>query len=69
LTLSLSPVLLLAMSIPSRATHVVLAERPVGPVSSKTFAVKNVSLPSTLSSGEVMVRIDWISMDPAMRGW
>jgi len=52
-----------------KATNIVLAERPVGPVSAKTFAIKSVPLPQTLASDDVLVRVDWISMDPAMRGW
>ncbi|KIJ51079.1 hypothetical protein M422DRAFT_158803, partial [Sphaerobolus stellatus SS14] len=57
------------MSTPSRATQVVLAKRPKGAISTDTFSVKLVDLPAPSAPEEVLVRVDWISLDPAMRGW
>ncbi|KAF8575958.1 NAD(P)-binding protein [Ramaria rubella] len=57
------------MSIPSQATHIVLSERPSGPVTSTTFSAKSVPIPDELAPGDVLVRVDWLSLDPAMRGW
>jgi NADPH-dependent curcumin reductase CurA len=57
------------MSIPPEATHIVLSERPTGPVTSSTFSRKSVPIPAELAPGDVLVRVDWISLDPAMRGW
>ncbi|KAF8520503.1 hypothetical protein JB92DRAFT_2894758 [Gautieria morchelliformis] len=57
------------MSVPSQATQLVLSERPVGPITASTFAVKSVPIPEQLASGDVLVRVNWLSLDPAMRGW
>lgn len=57
------------MSVPLKATQVVLAKRPKGPISQETFTTKAVDIPATLPPGDVLVRVDWISLDPAMRGW
>ncbi|GJJ08642.1 hypothetical protein Clacol_002861 [Clathrus columnatus] len=48
-----------------------LSERPTGHVNSKTFVSESISLSTTLSSssGHVLVQVDWLSIDPAMRGW
>jgi N-terminal domain of oxidoreductase len=57
------------MSVPSQATQVVLSERPEGPITPTTFTVKSAPIPSELAPGDVLVRVDWLSLDPAMRGW
>lgn len=57
------------MTAPPHATQLVLSERPVGPITSTTFAVKSVPIPHDLAPGDVLVRVDWLSLDPAMRGW
>ncbi|MFC5677930.1 NADP-dependent oxidoreductase [Aeromicrobium endophyticum] len=49
----------------SREIH--LAARPVGLPSSDDFVVREVEL-SPPAEGEVLVRNDWMSVDPAMRG-
>jgi len=45
-----------------------LAKRPVGFPDASTFNFEEQSLPE-LSEGEVLVKILYISLDPAMRGW
>lgn len=59
------------MTFPSEATKVVLAERPKGNVDDSTFRTEKVPLASLSPSKptEVLVRVDYVSMDPAMRGW
>ena len=45
-----------------------LAQRPTGLPSTDTWAIQAEELP-TLSAGEFAVKIEYISLDPAMRGW
>jgi NADPH-dependent curcumin reductase CurA len=45
-----------------------LAERPVGEPNDATFSFKETELPE-LKDDEVKVKIEYISLDPAMRGW
>jgi NADPH-dependent curcumin reductase CurA len=46
---------------------VVLASRPVGPVSEANFRLEQAPLPKP-AEGEVLVRNLWLSLDPYMRG-
>jgi NADPH-dependent curcumin reductase CurA len=48
--------------------QVKLARRPVGLPARTDFAIENGPIP-TAKPGEVLVRIDYVSLDPAMRGW
>ncbi|KAG9051539.1 hypothetical protein FS837_004049 [Tulasnella sp. UAMH 9824] len=61
----------LTMTLPSEATKIVLAERPKGSVDDSTFRTERVPMTSLTpsKSTEVLVRVDYVSMDPAMRGW
>ncbi|TDL25875.1 alcohol dehydrogenase [Rickenella mellea] len=55
---------------PQKFTRVVLAQRPVGHIDDKTFRKETIPYdlkPSTPDS--VVVQVDWLSLDPAMRGW
>jgi len=45
-----------------------LAQRPTGVPSTDTWAIQIEELP-TLAPGEFAVRVEYISLDPAMRGW
>lgn len=58
-------------SIPSQYTRVALVERPTGEISSSTFKVEKESIDALLPqrSGQVLVRVDWVSIDPAQRIW
>jgi len=47
--------------------RVVLASRPVGPVSESNFRVEEAPTPKP-ADGEVLVRNLWLSLDPYMRG-
>ena len=48
--------------------HITLATRPTGLPDDSTWAVEEVDLPD-LGDGELLVKVDHISLDPAMRGW
>jgi len=56
------------MSSPSHSKRVVLAERPTGPILPSTFKVQEAPI-SPLGAGQALVRVDYVSIDPAMRGW
>ena len=45
-----------------------LKERPVGEPSAETWDYTESELP-TISDGELLIKIEYISMDPAMHGW
>jgi NADPH-dependent curcumin reductase CurA len=47
--------------------RVVLASRPVGPVTDSNFRVEQAPVPKA-ADGEVVVRNLWLSLDPYMRG-
>ncbi len=47
--------------------RIVLASRPTGWVSADNFRLETVDLPP-LSEGQVLVRNEWLSLDPYMRG-
>src|SRR5881409_2016125 len=47
--------------------RIVLASRPVGPVSEANFRLEETPLPKP-AEGEVLVRNLWLSLDPYMRG-
>ncbi|GHJ87357.1 hypothetical protein NliqN6_3759 [Naganishia liquefaciens] len=53
-------------------TRIVLANRPAeGPIPPNTFKQEQRPVPKKedLKDGEVIVRVMWLSLDPAMRGW
>ena len=54
--------------MPLPNTRVKLASRPVGLPQPANFEIDTVDVP-TLTDGQVLVKIDFISLDPAMRGW
>ncbi|KAF1032099.1 MAG: putative NADP-dependent oxidoreductase YfmJ [Pseudomonas sp.] len=45
-----------------------LAKRPVGPATRDTFTYQEVPV-GTPADGQVLVRNEYLSLDPAMRGW
>ncbi|KAF9189821.1 hypothetical protein BGZ50_000569 [Haplosporangium sp. Z 11] len=51
-------------------TQVVLANRPVTDIDPKTtFRKQTVSLSDELGPNEILVKVLFVSLDPAMRGW
>lgn len=67
----------MSFSIPSQQTQIVLRERPTAAIkdslgaSDSTYEKRTVPVPqeSELKDGEVLVRVEYVSLDPAMRGW
>jgi NADPH-dependent curcumin reductase CurA len=62
------------MSPPTEYTYITLRERPKTNITSDTFQTQKASFSSLLSkltpgSNEVLVQANYISLDPAMRGW
>ena len=53
---------------PQNFTRYVLAERPKEHVTPTTFKKEVVSLPEPRGS-QVLVEVNYLSMEPAMRGW
>ena len=45
-----------------------LAQRPVGEPDSSTFEFTETELPE-VKDGQVQIKIEYVSLDPAMRGW
>lgn len=48
--------------------RIVLAQRPSGLPDDDTWALEEVDLPDP-TEGQLLVKVDHISLDPAMRGW
>lgn len=48
--------------------RITLAQRPQGPVSDQCFNRDEVNAP-TPSAGEVLVKVEWLSIDPTIRMW
>ncbi|KAI9512106.1 alcohol dehydrogenase [Russula earlei] len=57
------------ISPPTHYTRIVLAERPETNITPTTFRAETVPFDLKPGPGEIVVRVDWISLDPAMRGW
>jgi NADPH-dependent curcumin reductase CurA len=47
----------------------VLNERPIADITPTTFRTERVPFDLKPQTGEVLVRVNWLSLDPAMRGW
>ena len=54
---------------PKHYTQVVLNERPVADITPTTFRIEKVPFSLKPRVGEILVRVNWLSLDPAMRGW
>jgi len=55
--------------LPTSAKEIYLCERPETSINSRTFGTRTVALASDIPPGYVLVRVLWLSVDPAMRGW
>jgi NADPH-dependent curcumin reductase CurA len=47
---------------------VILVKRPKGPIKDTDFKVVSELLDTVLKQGEVLIRVEWLSIDPAQRG-
>ncbi|KAL6308075.1 alcohol dehydrogenase [Sparassis latifolia] len=54
---------------PSQYTQIVLAERPEAEITPTTFRREVVPFNLKSGSGQVLVQVNYLSLDPAMRGW
>ncbi len=54
---------------PRYYTRIVLDERPIADIAPITFRIENVPFGLKPGAGEILVRVTWLSLDPAMRGW
>ena len=50
-------------------TQVVLNERPISDITPTTFRIEKVPFGLKPGAGEILVQVNWLSLDPAMRGW
>ncbi|KAH7341823.1 alcohol dehydrogenase [Rhizoctonia solani] len=56
------------MTVPKQTRRVFLSERPRGHITEATFKNEITDLP-TPTADQVVVRVDYVSLDPAMRVW
>ena len=56
------------MSLPSQNQQYRLAARPVGLPKPQDWIYDSVAVPA-LADGEMLVKVQYLSLDPAMRGW
>ncbi|OSC37216.1 NADP-dependent oxidoreductase [Mycobacterium decipiens] len=54
--------------MPDRNRRFLLRERPTGRIGPDTFELSEQAVPE-IGDGEALVRVDWISLDPANRAW
>jgi hypothetical protein len=62
----------MSTEIPETYTRLVLDKRPEGLVTADTFkkeTLKSEDLKASMGPTDVLVSVDYISLDPAMRGW
>jgi NADPH-dependent curcumin reductase CurA len=50
-------------------TRIVLAERPVTNITPTTFRKETIPLDLKPGPSEVLIQVDWLSLDPIMRNW
>lgn len=53
--------------LPTTQSHVVLEQRPAGPVRPANFRLARASVPKP-AAGEALLQLEWLSMDPYLRG-
>ncbi|KAK4055378.1 hypothetical protein OIO90_003216 [Microbotryomycetes sp. JL221] len=62
-------------SVPSTQSRITLQKRPSGEISPDLtgkghfLLESNVPIDKDLKEGECLVKVEWVSLDPAMRGW
>ncbi len=52
----------------TKIQQVRLAQRPSGTIEADTWSLTTEELPA-ITAGQILVKVDYISLDPAMRGW
>ncbi|KZT07789.1 alcohol dehydrogenase [Laetiporus sulphureus 93-53] len=54
---------------PSHYKRIVLAKRPKAAIIASTFRTEDVPFDLKPGRGQVLIGVDYVSLDPAMRGW
>lgn len=54
---------------PKNYTRIVLRERPITNIVPTTFRLEVLALDLKPNEAQVLVKVNWLSLDPAMRGW
>lgn len=54
---------------PSTYTRIVLQKRPETDIIPGTFRSEVLPFDLKAQDGQVLVKVNWLSLDPAMRGW
>lgn len=54
---------------PEHYTQIVLSERPIADITPTTFRIEKVPFNLKPGPGEILVQVDWLSLDPVMRNW
>jgi len=50
-------------------SRIVLNERPISDITPTTFRIENAPFDLRPGQGEILVQVNWLSLDPAMRVW
>ena len=50
-----------------QCTRIVLNERPITEITTTTFRIENIPADFQPGPGEVLVQVNWLSLDPALR--
>lgn len=58
----------MTFAVPSQFRQVFLQQRPEGIPQAEHFGIRTVPMPE-LAEGQFLVRVHYLSVDPAMRGW
>ena len=54
---------------PNYYTRIVLKERPITDITPTTFRIEKVPFNLKPGAGEILVQVNWLSLDPVMRNW
>jgi NADPH-dependent curcumin reductase CurA len=54
---------------PEHYTHIVFNERPIADLTPNTFRIEKVPFNLKPRAGEILVQVNWLSLDPIMRNW
>ena len=54
---------------PDYYTQIVLNERPITDITPTTFRIEKVPFNLKPDAGEILVQVNWLSLDPVMRNW
>lgn len=57
------------MATPSHYKRILFNERPKAHIEPNTFRQERVPFDLKPGKGEVLVKVDWVSLDPSMRAW